>query len=888
MPRSRRFELSANRFAIRYKIKNEFRDYRLHFIGGCNHPIYVSSRRISRVKVEAKLQTGSVISHYRISSRLGVGGMGEVYLAEDTRLDRKVALKILPAEVASNEERMRRFVQEAKAAAALNHPHIAHIYEIGEVGGTHFISMEYIDGETLREKIHRGQTPLPKLLKYLGQVAEGLAKAHAAGIVHRDLKPDNIMVTRDGYAKILDFGLVKLVETQQPLGSGSGAASDAATILYQHSTPGMVIGTIGYMSPEQALGKAEVDHRSDIFSFGCILYEAAAGQKAFEGIDALDALHKIVHGPTPPISGSSENPPPDQLQRIVQRCLAKDPDKRYQSSHDVALDLEELRQELTGTAASSPSSPRAGSGVQAPSTGAATGIDSARQPATGTGGAAALRSTSSAEYIAGQIKRHKKGAAILALLAVIVTAVGLRYYFHSRLALDSIAVLPFTNMTGDQEMEYLSDGISERLINSLSQLPSVRVIARSSSFRYRGKDVDPQEVANALSVKAVLSGRVTKIGDNLVISVELVNARDRTQVWGEQYNRKSADLLALQSEISGEIADKLRLRLSAGERQQLAKRETVNPQAYELMLKGLFYRHKGGIENSETAVEYYKQAISVDPAYALAYADLSTTYRDLAAGSVLDPKEFLPKAGEAARKSLELDENLADAHYAMALTMRDAWDWANAEREYRHAIELNPNLAEAHLRYAFYLSLVGRHPQALTEIERARELDPLAPAVNANVGYVLYLARQYDRALQSLHKTLELDRSFPPTYNVLGFTYAAKAMQAKAIAAYQEAVNLGNKSPSLQIHLGASYAWAGQRERAQSILQQLRTNERYVSPAELAILYTALAEREQAFASLEKAYATRDPDVQYLGVDPAFDSLRSDARFAALVRRIGL
>jgi len=400
--------------------------------------------------------------------------------------------------------------------------------------------------------------------------------------------------------------------------------------------------------------------------------------------------------------------------------------------------------------------------------------------------------------------------------------------------------------------------------------------------------VDPQEVANALSVKAIVSGRVTKLGDNLVISVELVNARDRTQVWGEQYNRKSADLLALLSEISGEIADKLRPRLSAGERQQLARRETVNPRAYELMLKGLFYRHKGGIGNSETAVEFYRQAISVDPAYALAYADLSTTYRDLAAGSVLDPKEFLPKAAEAARKSLQLDDNLADAHCAMALTMRDAWDWANAEREYRHAIELNPNLAEAHLRYAFYLSLVGRHPLAITEIERARELDPLAPAVNANVGYVLYFARHYDRAIQSLQKTLELDRSFPPTYNVLAFTYAANEMQAKAIAAYLEAIHLGNKSPSLQIHLGASYAWAGERGRAQSILQQLRTNERYVSPAELAILYGALSEREQAFASLEKAYAIRDPAVQYLGVDPAFDSLRSDARFADLVRRIGL
>jgi serine/threonine-protein kinase len=839
--------------------------------------------------VETKLQPGSGISHYRIISRLGIGGMGEVYLAQDTTLDRKVALKILPAEIAANQDRMRRFVQEAKAAAALNHPHIAHIYEIGEAEGTHFISMEHVDGETLREKIHRGQTSMPKLLKYLAQVAEGLAKAHAAGIVHRDLKPDNIMVTRDGYAKILDFGLVKLIEPQEGIGSGAeGPIDDVTLVRYDYSTPGTIIGTIGYMSPEQALGKSkEVDHRSDIFSLGCILYEAAEGHKAFEGKDALDSLHKIVHGPTPVISGSDAFPP-EELQRIVRRCLAKDPENRYQSSHDVAIELEELRQELSGTTDSSHSGSRPLSGTSGIKSGGGGDIGSARKSAAGASGTAPLRSTSNAEYIASEIKRHRKGAAILALLAIVITVVGLRYYFHSQLALDSIAVLPFTNMTGDVDMEYLSDGISESLINNISQLPSVKVIARSSSFRYKGKDADPQEVANALGVKTILSGRVMKRGDNLVISVELVNARDKTQVWGEQYNRKSADLLEVQSEISGEIADKLRLRLSSGERQQLAKRGTVNPQAYELLLKGLFFRHKGGTENSEKAIEYYKEAIAVDPAYALAYADLSSTYRDLAAGSVLDPKEFIPRAEEAARKSLELDANLADAHLAMALANRDAWDWANAEREYRRAIELTPNLAEAHLRYAFYLSVVGRHQEAITEIERARDFDPLSPAVNANVGYVLYLARKYDQAIQSLQKTLELDRSFPPTYNVLGFTYAANGMQAKAIAAFQQATNLGNKSPSLQIHLGAAYAQAGETEQARAILHQLLANENNVSAAELAILYGALNDHEQAFASLEKAYAAHDPNLQYLGVDPEFDSLRSDARFANLTRRIGL
>ena len=653
----------------------------------------------------------------------------------------------------------------------------------------------------------------------------------------------------------------------------------------------MVMGTICYMSPEQAQGKTrEIDHRSDIFSFGCILYEAAIGQRAFEGKDALDSLHKTVHGPTPQISGGPAGAP-DELQRIVRRCLAKDAEKRYQSMKDVAIELEELQNALKGAAEPVYSSQLALRGVTAPAIEAAAGLDTDWRSAASTRDPGVPRSSSSAEYIAGEIRRHKKSVAVMALLVVSVAAVGLGYYLHaknSRVAIDSIAVLPFKNTTTDQDTEYLSDGISQSLINSLSQLPGVKVIASSSSFKYKDKDADPQDVANALGVEAILTGRVLRRGDNLLISVELVNARDRTQVWGEQYNRNSADLLAVQSEISREIAEKLRLRLSAGDQQQLTKRETVNPQAYELMLKGLYYRRKGGTENSKKAAEYYNQAIDADPTYALAYAELAVCYLDLAAGSVLDPKEFTPKAEAAARKAVGLDESLADAHYALALSKREAWEWASAEREYQRAIELNPNLAAARLRYAFYLSLVGRHKQAIAQIERARELDPLSSAINANVGYVLYLARQYDEAIESLQKTRELDRDFPPTQNVLGFTYAAKGMYAKAIAAYQEAIRLGNKSPSLQIYLGAAYARAGDREKGRAILEQLQTSESYVSPCELAILHDALGEREPAFASLEKAYAAHDPSLQYLGIDPAFDSLRADPRFDDFVRRVGL
>ena len=415
----------------------------------------------------------------------------------------------------------------------------------------------------------------------------------------------------------------------------------------------------------------------------------------------------------------------------------------------------------------------------------------------------------------------------------------------------------------------------------------MKVIARSSSFRYKGKEVDPQEVANALGVEAILTGRVLQRGDNLLISVELVNARDKTQVWGEQYNRKATDLLAVQSEISREIAEKLRLKLTNAEQRQLAKRETANPQAYELVLKGLFYRRKGGTENQKKAIEYYQQAIAIDPTYALAYAELSNTYTFLA-GNALDPKEFTPKAEGAARRALELDESLAEAHLALANIKLNAWDWATAEREYQRAIELNPNLARAHSRYSAYLSVMGRHEQAIAETKRAREVDPLSPGINANVGWILIFARQYDQAIEALKKTLELDRNYDLTHSYLGYAYTAKGMYAEAIAAYQQAIKAGGDTTEAQIYLGAAYAKAGEREKAQAILKRLQTSKEYVSPGELAILYASLGEREQAFASLEKAYAAHDLQLQYLGVDPAYDSLRGDPRFQDLLRRVGL
>ncbi len=453
----------------------------------------------------------------------------------------------------------------------------------------------------------------------------------------------------------------------------------------------------------------------------------------------------------------------------------------------------------------------------------------------------------------------------------------------------SIAVLPFELLGAekDSEAEYLSDGISESLINNLSQLPSLKVIARSSSFKYKGKAADPQEVARALGVEAIVTGRVSQRSEQLKISVELMDARDKTQIWGEQYNRKSTDLLNMQAEISREITRKLRLKLTNAEQQQLTGQETANPQAYDLLLKGRFYRNKGGTGNTKKAVDYLNQAIAIDPKYALAYAELSISYQCSCIVSDLNPREYLPKSVVAAQKALELDERIAEAHLALAMTKENDWDWQAAEQEYKRAIKLNANLALAHNLFVTFLIINGRHEEALAEVNRTKELDPLSPQTSQAVGILFYLARQYDLGIDAMKKMIELDPNYPYLHQILGYNYAGKEMFLEAIAAYREANRLGDVSPSTQIYLGAAYAKAGETAKARAILKRLQMTGDYVSPGELAVLYTALSEHEQALASLERAYASHDLQMKYLGVDPALDPLRSDPRFIDLVRRIG-
>jgi len=834
------------------------------------------------------LTAGENFSHYKVISSIGSGGMGEVYLAEDAKLGRKVALKILPAEVAGSQDRMRRFVLEAKAAAALNHPSIAHVYEIGEHNRTHFIAMEYVDGQTLAEAFH-GDTDLPRNLRYLQHVAEGLAKAHAAGIVHRDLKPDNIMITRDGHVKILDFGLAKLVAA--PEQGESGPSSNIATaILAEHSTPGTILGTAGYMSPEQAQGKSnQIDHRSDIFSFGCILFEGVTGKKAFEGSDAIDTLNKIIREPAPLIREINPDAPPD-LQKTIRRCLAKDPEDRYHSIKDVAIELKELRREMSGDIDTTVP-PLSGSSINV----------SGQLPTSETIGQTKISDVSpthvsSTEYVVSEIKRHKPAATIfsVALIAAIIFGVWFfGYRTVSGAQIESIAIMPFVNAGGNADIEYLSDGITESLINSLSQLPKLSVKARSSVFRYKGKDVEPQQVAADLKVQAVLNGRVTQRGDSLTISLDLVDAATGNQIWGDQYTRKMGDLAALQMDIARDVSQKLRTRLTGAEENRVVRNQTQSTEAYQLYLQGRYQWNKRTDLTTEKAVEFFQQAIEKDPNYAMAYVGLAESYmiRDQSTG------EGFSKVKSAAQKALEIDPTLGEPHAALA-AFEDVYehDSVAAEKEYKRAIELSPNYATAYHWYAEFLVEKGRFDESLAMWKKALELDPFSLAIGTDYGleYLCY-GRKYDQAVDYLKKLIEMDPNYVRTHTYLALVY-------QAMGRYEDSLNELERRLVLQGEKPDEIA-KGKRELLESLrsggpkgywskileltLQDIKKGKD-VPASDLAFIYSELGDRDEAFKWLEKAYENKSGDLVWIKVAPAWDNLRGDPRFADLLRRMGL
>ena len=831
----------------------------------------------------------TTLAHYRIVSQIGAGGMGEVYLAHDTKLDRKVALKVLPAEVASNRDRMERFVREAKSAAALNHPHIAQIHEIGEHEGTHFIVMEYIEGVSLREKIHREQTELAKLLRYLQQAAEGLSKAHAAGIVHRDLKPDNIMITRDGFAKILDFGLAKLIEQQHLPG---GDSSEVATaVMPQHSTPGTVMGTVGYMSPEQAQGKTkEIDQRSDIFSFGCILFEAATGKKAFEGESVIKSLHMVVYEPAPAIADFNPTAPPE-LQRIVRRSLAKDPDERYQTIKDVAIELKELRRELEAAGINTTVSPTTTSETKAPS-----GVDTSGTQGTGQAtselSALSLSPPSSAEYVVAGIKQHKL-AAVIALLILVVGLTALGLYLRAPTAsgaIESIAVLPFENTSKDADTEYLSDGLAESLIYRLSQLPKLKVTPTSSVMRYRGKQTDVNAIAAELGVSAIMTGRIAQRGDGLTISVELIDARNNQLIWGEQYDRKMSDLLATQREIAATVTEKLQLKLSGEDTKGITKRYTNNSEAYQLYLKGRYYWNKRTPDNIRRAIEQFRAAADKDPGFALAYVGIADAHMVLLYYTRTSGQEVIPQAKANAMRALEIDDSLAEAHASLGIINNLSWNWAESEKEFKRAIELNPNYATARHWYSRYLRTVGRFNEALTQIRQAHETDPLSLAINDNLAENLMEQGDVNGAIEQCQRSLELDPNYWASHRTLSSAYLKQGRKSEALVEAQTANKLlNNESVSLKT-LGYVQAMSGNRKEALAIVKELE--ERYpkqqADGRDIAEVYAGLGEKDQVFAWLEKDFQRHDHSMAQLRLEAGLDLVRDDPRFKDLMRRMGL
>jgi serine/threonine protein kinase/Tfp pilus assembly protein PilF len=827
--------------------------------------------------------TSRQISHYRIIETLGKGGMGEVYLAEDTRHhDRKVALKLLPPDVTKDETRLRRFRQEARAILALNHPNIITIYEIGEDGDNNFIATEFIDGVTLRTHLAHNHLEIEKALDIAIQAAAALDAAHTAGIVHRDIKPENIMLRTDGYVKVLDFGLAKLAERTPDRDSSHNPEAD--TIPLSDTDPGAVIGTTGYMSPEQARGRT-VDARSDIFSFGVVLYEMVAGRAPFGGETKNDIIAALLNRDPPLLARYAPNAPPE-LERIVTKTLAKDKEERYQTVKDLLIDLRGLKRELEFEArlersadpgfSSGPLSRYSGQSIYVSGSGPQTRTDEMR----------AARATTSS--FVEQINRHRLIA--LVSIFVVVAALGLGGYYFARgtRTINSVAILPFVNGSRNPNAEYLSDGLTESVISSLSQLPNLKVMSRSAVFRYKGQNVDPQEIGNRLGVGAVLTGTVDQIGDNLVIKTELIDVSDGSQLWGEQYNRKISDLISVQQEIAWKISKKLRLRLTGEDEKRMSKHYTDNTEAYQLYLKGRYFWNKRDKESLNNGIRSFQEAIQIDPAYALAYSGMADSYALLADIGAVAPNDAMPRAKAAAEKAIELDNELAEGYTSSGFVkLAYDWDWPSAERDFKRAIELNPNYATAHQWYASYLLQMGRYNDATEEIKRAQQLDPLSLIINANKGYYLYFARQYDAAIEQYRKTLEIDPNFGVGRFYLGQAYVQKRMYAEAVAEFQKLITSPGEDLETAAALAYAYARSGRRDEAQKILSEMMelSKSRYVSPLYVATIYTGLGDKDRAVEWLNKAYEGRHPGLVLIKIDPMFDDLRGDARFQELLKR---
>jgi serine/threonine-protein kinase len=808
---------------------------------------------------------GETVTHYRIIDKIGEGGMGVVYRAEDTRLGRQVAVKFLSAKLAADPGAIERFQREARAASALNHPHICAVYDVGQHGDLPFLVMELLDGTTLRRKLDAGALSPDQLLDYAVQATDALDAAHAHGIVHRDIKSVNIFVTTRGQIKVLDFGLAKLT-AQSSTGIDPYSDTTMAAGRSPHATEvGQTLGTLAYMSPEQARGE-DLDGRSDVFSFGIVLYEMATGREPFKGRTSAVVFDAILNL-TPPVPSAVNPSVPPELDHIINKALEKDRTMRYQSAAELRADLKRLKRETD-------------SGRTA----------SAARTATVMTRAAAPTATMPAVPAA----RPARRSLLLALGAgVVLAAVAGGYFmlFGGRsTGIDSVAVLPFVATGGASDAtdaEYLTDGITETLINGLTQLPDLRVSARSVVFRYKNKDTDAQQIGRDLDVRAVVTGRVSMRGDRLVIQAELMNVADGSQLWGDQYNRPVSDLLAVQDEIASEILDKIQPRLSGEDRQRVTKRHTDDSAAYQTYLQGRYHWNKATIAGYKKAIEYFQQAIARDPDYALAYAGLADSYLLLGSYWV----EAVTEAKSAAERALDIDPALAEAHVAQGhIKLLLDWDWPAAERAFSQGLTLNPSSPLAHSQFALYLATMGRVNDAIASVRRAQALDPLSPIVNSDLGWYLLFGGETGEAIVQFRKTLEFDANSVSAHRGLGIALGQNGRYDEALTHLRRAQDLSENSPIVLGHIGAVYAAAGRREDAAAVLKELDTQatRQYVPASSMAMVHAALGDHARALDLLEKAYDEHDFAISQIGVVPWFRMLRADSRFVALMDRLSL
>ncbi|MDX6497460.1 MAG: eukaryotic-like serine/threonine-protein kinase [Blastocatellia bacterium] len=828
-----------------------------------------------------ELATNSILSHYRILSKIGAGGMGEVYLAQDTsELGRNVALKIVPAEVAKDKDRLQRFTQEARTVSNLNHPNILTVYEFGQTDSGSFIAAEYIDGVTLREHLSGRRLKLVDILDLGIQIVAALNAAHEAGVTHRDLKPENVMVRRDQIVKVLDFGLAKLTTPSSTL-SGNEIDSEAGTKVFVQTEPGLVMGTVSYMSPEQSVGR-DIDQRTDIWSFGVLLYEMLAGSVPFQGKDIHRQIIAIQETEAAPLSQLVEGVP-DRLEEIVAKCLAKNKDERYQTAKDLLIDLRNLRRKLDVDAEIERTVAPAFRSTSAGALGGSTEGSSLNRETT----SAAVAPASSAEYVVTGIKQHKlaAGIALLVLLAA-VTVTG--FYLRARnssATIQSIAVMPFVNESSKAEFEYLSDGMTETLITSLSQIPNLNVKARSSVFRYKGKETSPKTIGQELNVQAVLNGRVAQRGDDLTLNLELVDVQTENVIWSEQYNRKQTDLVSLQSDIARDVSSKLKIKLSGADEQKLTRNYTQNAEAYKLYLQGRFYANRRTPKDSRKAIEYFQQAISIDPNYALAYGGLAISYAYLTIYGDEPGAETFPKAREFASKASQLDGNLAEPHILLGLLKflqeHDSVGW---ERESELALAANPNSTDAHRLNGLRFLFLGRFDEALAEEQRALEIEPLSTAGNINYSYALFYAGRIDDSEAQTKKAIELAPDFWLSHHYLSIIYRYKGNYAQSVEELAKSKDLRDETEAARL-IRASFAKGGWQGFLRAMTVEHAPMK--MTPYNIAGFYAEAGDKDRAFAALNEAVDKYDQFIGFVKIDPFLKPLRDDPRFQQVVKRIG-